>query len=110
MELAEQVRADIRDFKKKSRADRLVMIWCGSTETFTKQSAVHQSLEAFERGLKENDPEIAPSMIYAYAALMEGVPFANGAPNLTVDIPVMMELSKANNAPIAAKISRPARR
>ncbi|MGZ4871197.1 MAG: inositol-3-phosphate synthase, partial [Candidatus Angelobacter sp.] len=102
-DLAEQLRADIRDFKKKSKADRLVMIWCASTETFIKQSAVHESLEAFERGLKENDPNIAPSMIYAYAALMEGVPFANGAPNLTVDIPVMMELSKAKNAPIAGK-------
>src|SRR5215470_9265539 len=102
-DLAEQLRADIRDFKKKSKADRLVMIWCASTETFTKQSAVHQSLDAFERGLKENDPNIAPSMIYAYAALMEGVPFANGAPNLTVDIPVMLELSKRNHAPIAGK-------
>src|SRR3954464_13837420 len=102
-DLAEQLRADIRDFKKKSKADRLVMIWCASTETFITQSAVHESLDAFERGLKENDPNIAPSMIYAYAALMEGVPFANGAPNLTVDIPVMMELSKANNAPIAGK-------
>jgi myo-inositol-1-phosphate synthase len=102
-DLAEQLRADIRDFKKKSKADRLVMIWCASTETFIKQSAVHESLDAFERGLKDNDPKIAPSMIYAYAALMEGVPFANGAPNLTVDIPVMLELSKANNAPIAGK-------
>ncbi len=86
-DLAEQLRADIRDFKKKSRLTVLVMIWCASTETFIKQSAAHESLDAFERGLKENDPNIAPSMIYAYAALMEGVPFANGAPNLTVDIP-----------------------
>jgi myo-inositol-1-phosphate synthase len=102
-DLAEQLRADIRDFKKKSGADRLVMIWCASTETFLTQSPVHESLEAFERGMEKNDPNIAPSMLYAYAALMEGVPFANGAPNLTVDIPVMMELSKANNAPIAGK-------
>src|SRR6266581_751993 len=102
-DLAEQLRADIRDFKKKSKADRLVMIWCASTETFIKQSAVHESLDAFERGLKKNHPKIAPSMIYAYAALMEGVPFANGAPNLTVDIPVMLELSKKNHAPIAGK-------
>jgi myo-inositol-1-phosphate synthase len=102
-DLAEQLRADIRDFKKKSGADRLVMIWCASTETFLKQSEVHESLEAFERGMEKNDPNIAPSMLYAYAALMEGVPFANGAPNLTVDIPVMMDLSKANNAPIAGK-------
>ncbi|HEX7288942.1 MAG TPA: inositol-3-phosphate synthase [Candidatus Angelobacter sp.] len=103
MELAEQLRADIRDFKKKSGADRLVMIWCGSTEIFLKQSEVHESVEAFERGLTKNDENIAPSMIYAYAALMEGVPFANGAPNLTVDIPVMMELSRIHNAPIAGK-------
>jgi myo-inositol-1-phosphate synthase len=103
MELAEQLRADIRDFKKKSGADRLVMIWCGSTEIFLKQSEVHESVEAFERGLEKNDENIAPSMVYAYAALSEGVPFANGAPNLTVDIPVMMELSRIHNAPIAGK-------
>jgi myo-inositol-1-phosphate synthase len=102
-DLAEQLRADIRDFKKKSGADRLVMIWCGSTEVFLKPGAVHASLEAFERGLETNDESIAPSMVYAYAALMEGVPFANGAPNLTVDIPVMLELSKRNHAPIAGK-------
>src|SRR5437016_14032560 len=103
MDLAEQLRADIRDFQKKSRADRLVMIWCGSTEIFLKQSEVHSSVEAFERGLRKNDENIAPSMVYAYAALMEGVPFANGAPNLTVDIPVMLELSRRNLAPIAGK-------
>jgi myo-inositol-1-phosphate synthase len=102
-DLAEQLRADIRDFKKKSGADRLVMIWCGSTEIFLKQTGVHESIETFERGLEKNDENIAPSMIYAYAALSEGVPFANGAPNLTVDIPVMHELSKKNEAPIAGK-------
>jgi myo-inositol-1-phosphate synthase len=102
-DLAEQLRADIRDFKKKSGADRLVMIWCGSTEIFLKQTDVHSSVEKFERGLEKNDENIAPSMIYAYAALSEGVPFANGAPNLTVDIPVMHELSKQNEAPIAGK-------
>ena len=102
-DLAEQVRHDIRDFKKKSEADRLVMIWCGSTEIFLQASEVHSSVEAFERGLEKNDENIAPSMIYAYAALSEGVPFANGAPNLTVDIPVMHELSRANYAPIAGK-------
>ena len=102
-DLAEQLRADIRDFRKKSGADRLVMIWCGSTEIFLQPGSVHASLEAFERGLGTNDENIAPSMIYAYAALMEGVPFANGAPNLTVDIPVMHELSKRNHAPIAGK-------
>ncbi len=102
-DLAEQLRADIRDFHKKSKADRLVMIWCGSTEIFLKQGAVHESVAAFERGLLKNDDNIAPSMIYAYAALMEGIPFANGAPNLTVDLPVMLELSKKNHAPIAGK-------
>jgi len=103
MELAEQVRDDIRDFKKKSGATRLITIWCGSTETFITPSAAHQSLKAFEKALTQNDENIAPSMIYAYASLMEGVPFANGAPNLTVDIPVMHELSRQNNAPICGK-------
>ena len=103
MDLAEQLRADIRDFKKTAKLARQVMIWCGSTEIFLKQKPVHQSVEAFERGLHKNDPNIAPSMIYAYASLMEGVPFANGAPNLTVDIPVMLELSRRNHAPITGK-------
>jgi myo-inositol-1-phosphate synthase len=103
MDLAEQLRADMREFKKKSQADRLVTIWCGSTEVFLQPSEVHASLKAFERGLHKNDENIAPSMIYAYASLMEGVPFANGAPNLTVDIPVMLELSRRNRAPIAGK-------
>ena len=102
-ELAEQLRQDIRDFKKSSGAKRFIMIWCGSTEIFLKQSAVHQSLKAFEKGLLKNDPNIAPSMIYAYAALSENVPFANGAPNLTVDIPVMHELSRRNQSPICGK-------
>src|SRR5215469_10122206 len=102
-DLADQLRHDIRDFKKKSGADRLVMIWCGSTEIYLQPGEVHSSVEAFERGLEKNDEDIAPSMIYAYAALSEGVPFANGAPNLTVVIPVMHELSRANNAPIAGK-------
>jgi len=103
MDLAEQVRADIREFKKSSGANRLVTIWCGSTESFLETSAVHQSLRAFEKGLTENDESIAPSMIYAYASLSEGVPFANGAPNLTVDIPAMHELSRRNQAPICGK-------
>jgi myo-inositol-1-phosphate synthase len=100
-DLAEQVRADIRAFKKN--VDRVVMIWAGSTEIFLEPSAVHQSIEAFEKGLESNDPGIAPSQIYAYAALTEGVPFANGAPNLTVDVPAMIELSKRNAAPICGK-------
>jgi len=103
MELAEQLREDIRDFKKSSGAERLVMIWCGSTETFIEAGPVHQSFAAFEKGLRASDPGIAPSMIYAYAALQEGVPFANGAPNLTVDIPVMHHLSRKNEAPICGK-------
>ncbi len=102
-ELAEQLRQDIRDFKKNSGASRLVTIWCGSTEIFLKPTAVHKSLKTFEKGLLENDENIAPSMIYAYASLMEGVPFANGAPNLTVDLPVMHELSRDREAPICGK-------
>jgi myo-inositol-1-phosphate synthase len=100
-DLAEQVRADIQAFKKT--VDRVVMIWCGSTEIFLEPTAVHQSIEAFEKGLETDDIGIAPSQIYAYAALSEGVPFANGAPNLTVDIPALIELSKKNAAPICGK-------
>jgi myo-inositol-1-phosphate synthase len=103
MDLAEQVRADIREFKKSSGASRLITIWCGSTEVFLRPTAAHQSLKAFEKALQTNDEAIAPSMIYAYASLMEGVPFANGAPNLTVDLPVMLELSRKNEAPICGK-------
>ena len=100
-DLAEQLKADIRTFKKT--VDRVVMIWCASTEIFIKPAAVHQSLEAFEKGLENDDIAIAPSQIYAYAALSEGVPFANGATNLTVDFPAMVELSKRNAAPICGK-------
>jgi myo-inositol-1-phosphate synthase len=103
MELAEQVREDIRDFKKTSGASRLVTIWCGSTEIFLKPTAVHATVKAFEKGMMDNDEAIAPSMIYAYASLIEGVPFANGAPNLTADIPAMLELSRRNEAPICGK-------
>jgi myo-inositol-1-phosphate synthase len=101
LDLAEQLCADIRAFKKK--VDRVVMIWCGSTEIFLEPKPVHRTIEAFEAGLVNNDRAIAPSQIYAYAALKEGVPFANGAPNLTVDLPVMIELSKQNAAPICGK-------
>jgi myo-inositol-1-phosphate synthase len=100
-DLAEQVRADIRAFKKT--VDRVVMIWAASTEIFIVPTAVHQSIEAFEKGLENDDIAIAPSQIYAYAALTEGVPFANGAPNLTVDFPAMVELSKRNAAPICGR-------
>jgi myo-inositol-1-phosphate synthase len=103
MHLAEQLMNDIRGFKKKHRLSRLVMIWCGSTEIFLKPKPVHRSLAAFEKGLRESHPDIAPSMIYAYAALKLGVPFANGAPNLTVDIPALLELSQQNAAPVCGK-------
>ena len=103
MDLAEQVRNDMREFKKSSGATRLVTIWCGSTETFIEPGPAHQSVKAFEKAMMQNDEAIAPSMIYAYASLMEGVPFANGAPNLTVDIPAMHELSRKNEAPICGK-------
>src|SRR4029077_4183464 len=81
-DLAEQIRGDIRDFKKKSKADRLVMVWCGSTEVFLKPEDVHRDMDSLLEGMKTNHPSIAPSMLYAYAAISEGVPFANGAPNL----------------------------
>jgi len=100
-DLANKVREDIQAFKQKT--DRQVMIWCGSTEIFLEASAVHQTLEAFEAGLTNDDPGIAPSQIYAYAALKEGIPFANGAPNLTVDIPALRELSRKMNAPICGR-------
>jgi myo-inositol-1-phosphate synthase len=103
MEMAEQVRADIRSFMKSRNLSRVVMLWCGSTEIFIEHGAVHQSLDAFEQGLVENHPAIAPSMIYAYAALQEGVPYANGAPNLTVDIPALQQLAKKNRVPIGGK-------
>src|SRR5882762_881832 len=100
-DLANQIRNDISEFKTKT--DRQVMIWCGSTEIFLQQTAVHQSLAAFEKGLVEDDPNISPSMLYAWAALKEGIPFINGAPNLTVDIPALNELSRKMNAPICGK-------
>ncbi|HXH20909.1 MAG TPA: inositol-3-phosphate synthase [Dehalococcoidia bacterium] len=103
LELAEAIRQDIRDFKSRNACDRLVMIWCASTEIFMEESAAHQNLEAFEAALESNDETIAPSMLYAYAALMEGVPFANGAPNLTVDIPAMVKLANDKGVPICGK-------
>jgi myo-inositol-1-phosphate synthase len=102
-DLAEEVMHDIRGFRRQHDLSRLVMVWCGSTETFLKPSPVHQSLAAFERGLKANSPEIAPSMIYAYAALKSGIPFANGAPNLTVDIPALQSLALKKHLPICGK-------
>lgn len=102
-DLAEQVERDILEAFQRHRLARGVMIWCGSTESYLRPSSVHASLAAFEAGLEANAAEIAPSMIYAYAALRSGVPFANGAPNLTVDIPAMVELAQQKNVPICGK-------
>jgi len=102
-DLALQLMDDIKKFKEENGLNRLVMIWCASTEVFMKPDPVHATVESLEKAMKENHPAIAPSMIYAYAAIKSGVPFINGAPNLTVDIPAMMELAKQNNVPIAGK-------
>jgi myo-inositol-1-phosphate synthase len=102
-DLAEQLREDIRAFKARSGCDRLVMVWCASTEVFISPGAVHQSLSGFERAMGQNDEAIAPSMLYAWASLMEGVPFANGAPNLTVDTPALQELALARDVAICGK-------
>ncbi|MGE5595443.1 MAG: inositol-3-phosphate synthase [Hyphomicrobiales bacterium] len=101
--LAEAIRQDIRDFKAKNGCDRLVMVWCASTEIFMRESPVHQNLEDFEAAMEANDETIAPSMLYGYAAIMENVPFANGAPNLTVDIPALVKLASDRGVPIGGK-------
>jgi myo-inositol-1-phosphate synthase len=103
MDDAEALIQDICDFKRKNGVSRLSMIWCGSTEVHHKPSEVHQTLEAFEKGLANNHPDIAPSQVYAYAALKSGVPFANGAPNLTTDIPAMLDLARDRQVPICGK-------
>jgi myo-inositol-1-phosphate synthase len=103
IELVEAVKADIDAFKREQEVSRCVMIWCGSTEVYLKPIDVHASLSNFEAGLKNNDPNIAPSMLYAYAALTSGVPYINGAPNLTVDIPAMVELADQQGVAIAGK-------
>jgi len=100
-DLAEQLIADIRAFKATHRCDRLVMVWCGSTEVYMKEGPAHQSLSSLERALAGNDDSIPSSMVYAYAALKEGLPFANAAPNLTADIPAMLELAARTKAPVA---------
>ena len=102
-ELAEQVRADIHRFKESHHLARLVMIWCGSTEVFMTESAVHASLPLFEQALQNSDPLIPSSMIYAYAALKEGIPFGNAAPNLTVDIPALLDLASQTRTAVAGK-------
>ena len=103
MDLAEAVMRDIEAFVTLHGLRRSVMVWCGSTEIYSQAGSVHETLDAFERGLKENALEISPSMIYAYAALTLGIPFANGAPNLTVDIPALIELAAKRRVPLAGK-------
>jgi myo-inositol-1-phosphate synthase len=103
MEHAEMLMDDIRTFRESRGCDRLAMIWCGSTEVFHRPAAVHATMKDFECGLRKNDPEISPSQIYAYAALMSSVPYANGAPHLTVDAPCLMELARERNVPVCGK-------
>jgi len=103
MDLAKQTMEDIQVFREKSGASRMVIIWCGSTEIFMKPGPVHRSIASFEKGLRSSDPGIAPSMIYAYAALKLGIPFANGAPNLTTDVPALHQLALENEVPICGK-------
>jgi len=103
MDKAQALMADIENFRRANGCSRLIMIWCASTEVFHRPSAVHQTLAAFEEGLRKDDPEIAPSQIYAYAALMSGVPYANGAPNLTTDAPALRDLARDRNLPICGK-------
>jgi myo-inositol-1-phosphate synthase len=103
LDLAEQVIVDIRKFKADHALDRLVMVWCGSTEIFMNEAPAHQSIDAFEKALAASDDTIPSSMVYAYAALKEGIPFANGAPNLTCDIPALVDLAQKTRSPIAGK-------
>ncbi len=102
-ELAQQLIEDCKNFKETHGVDRMVMIWCASTEIFMKPTENHQTLEKFEEAMKNNSPDIAPSMIYAYAAIASGIPFANGAPNLTVDIPALIEFAKQEKVPLCGK-------
>jgi myo-inositol-1-phosphate synthase len=103
LEMANELMEDIKNFQEQNGLDRIVVLWCGSTEIYFEESEVHQTVEAFEAGLAADDKLIAPSMLYAYAALKLGIPFVNGAPNLTVDMPAMVELAKYTETPIAGK-------
>src|SRR5947207_2010871 len=103
MDLAEQLMDDIEQFRKTNKLSRLVMVWCGSTEAYLKPGVVHGSIQAFEKGLRDNDASISPSMVYAYAALCKRIPFANGAPNLTVDIPALTQLAQEKGTAICGK-------
>jgi myo-inositol-1-phosphate synthase len=102
-DLAGQLRDDIRKFKKANHLDRCVLVWCGSTEVFISPNGVHRNIKKFEEAMRKNHVDIAPSMLYAYAALKEGIPFANGAPNLTLDVPALMELAREENVPVCGK-------
>ena len=102
-DLADQLMADIKNFKEKNGCDRLVAVWCGSTEVYRKPTDVHMSLDKFEAGLKASHDDIAPSQIYAYACLKMGVPYANGAPNLSLDTPALLELARKQNMPVTGK-------
>ena len=102
-DLAEQLRKDIRDFKANNKLDRVVIVWCASTEIFIKAGPQHATIESFEKAMEENDEAIAPSMLYAYAAIMEGVPFCNGAPNLCVDVPALLQLAIDRGVPVSGK-------
>ena len=102
-DLAEQLRQDIRDFKAKHKLDRVVIVWCASTEIFIKAGPQHATIEQFEKAMERNDEAISPSMLYAYAAIMEGVPYANGAPNLAVDTPALIQLANDKGVPIMGK-------
>jgi myo-inositol-1-phosphate synthase len=102
-DLIEQLRADIRNFKRERKVERLVVAWCGSTEAFMEQTEAHQSLQALERAIDADDAAISPSMMYAYAAVSEGVPYINAAPNLSVDAPALVELANERHVPIAGK-------
>jgi myo-inositol-1-phosphate synthase len=101
--MLEGIRADIHLFREEHMVDRVVMIWCASTEIFIEPGPAHADLEAFEAAIDADDPQIAPSMLYAYAALQEGVPFANGAPNLTVDVPALRVYATEHGVPISGK-------
>jgi myo-inositol-1-phosphate synthase len=102
-DLAEQLRQDIREFKARHKLDRIVMVWCASTEVYIKAGPQHATIEQFEKAMDRNDEAIAPSMLYAWAAIMEGVPFANGAPNLTVDTPALLQLALSRGVPLSGK-------
>jgi myo-inositol-1-phosphate synthase len=102
-DLAEQLAADIEGFRRDKGLSRLVMVWCGSTEVYAQAGEVHSTVEKFEKGLEESHPDIPPSMIYAYAAIKAGIPYANGAPNLSADVPALIELARRTGTPIGGK-------